>query len=402
MVILVENLPVPLDRRVWLEASTLRDAGWSVLVISPRGAGDMKRLRERREGIEILRYPQRPAAGLAGYLLEYPPSMVFSAAWFAWARLTGRIDVVHGCNPPDLFFLFGWVGRLWGARYVFDQHDPNPELSLSKFGRRSLKARLVYRLTLALEAASYRAAHLVLTVNETCREIAMARGQLPADRVLVLRNAPNVEQLRRHAQDVEPEGRRIGYVGVMGTHDGLDVLLDAWAIVKGEPDMADARLELIGDGPARQLLEPTLSDRVAESVSFHGFLPPESYAPILARCLVGVSPDPPTPFNQLSSMVKIMDYMALGRGCVVFDLLEARRLGGDALKVADRPDAAGLATALLEVLRDPGHARLLGEGGRRRMEQLDLDWSSSGRVLMEAYARLTLAPKRGRETAARA
>ena len=389
VVILVENLPVPLDRRVWLEATTLRDAGWQVVVIGPRGGRGMRRLREVIDGIEILRYPQRPAAGLMGYLVEYPPSMLFSLAWFVWARLSGRIDVIHGCNPPDVFFLLGWVGRAWGAHYVFDQHDPNPELSLSKFGGRGLKARLLYRLTLVLEAASYRSADLVLTVNETCREIAVKRGRLPAERVVVLRNAPNVAQLRRFATGIQPDPKRVGYVGVMGSQDGVDVLLEAWSIVKAESDMDDAMLELIGDGPARVELERHLTDpRLASSVTFHGFQPPARYVPILARCAIGVSPDPPTPFNHLSSMVKIMDYLAIGRGCVAFDLNESRRLGGGAMRIASSPDANGLAEAILQLLRDPAEANRLQKLARERMDEMDLDWGSSGQALADSYASL--------------
>jgi glycosyltransferase involved in cell wall biosynthesis len=389
VVILVENLPVPLDRRVWLEATTLRDAGWSVVIISPRGGPGMRRLREHIDGIEVLRYPQRVASGLAGYIVEYPPSLLLSWAWFVWARLRGPIDVIHGCNPPDLFFLFGLAGRAWGARYVFDEHDPNPELSLSKFGGSGLRGRLLYRLTLALEAASYRAADLILTVNETCHEIALRRSGLPAERVLAIRNAPEVERLRGLALGLEPEGRRVGYVGVMGTHDGLDVLLEAWEMVKAQPDMADAQLDLIGDGPARSPLEARLADgRVGSSVHFHGYQSPAVYAPLLARCMVGVSPDPPTPFNHLSSMVKVIDYMAIGRGCVAFDLLETRRLGGDALKVAATPDARGLADALLSVLRDPAEARRLGGHARKRLEELELDWRPYGNRLALAYASL--------------
>jgi glycosyltransferase involved in cell wall biosynthesis len=392
-VILVENLPVPLDRRVWLEATTLRDAGWQVVVIGPRGGKGMRRLRERIDGIDVLRYPQREASGAAGYLAEYLPSMAFTSWWLLWARLTGPVDVIHGCNPPDLFWVLGRLGRLWGARYVFDQHDPNPELSLSKFGRDGAKGRFLHRLTIALEAASYRTADIVLTVNETCRNIVVARGRITADRVLVLWNAPDVEALRGLADGIEPDGRRVGYVGVMGTHDGLDVLLEAWAMVKAEPDMADAQLDLIGDGPARAPLERGLTDpALVASVHFHGFQPPAVYAPLLARCMVGVSPDPPTPFNDLSSMVKIMDYMSIGRGCVAFDLKETRRLGGDSLRLAASSDPRGLADALVDVLRDPGEARRLGELGRRRIEEMELDWEPYGRALAAAYASLAPDP----------
>ena len=160
VVILVENLPVPLDRRVWQEAQALRDGGWDVTVIGPRGGGDMRSLIERREGIEIRRYPQRAATGLRGYLVEYLPSMLFTLAWFVPLLIRRRITVVHGCNPPDLFWLMGLLARLRGARYVFDQHDVNPELAATKFGLRSGKGRLLQSVTRFLERRSYHAASL--------------------------------------------------------------------------------------------------------------------------------------------------------------------------------------------------------------------------------------------------
>jgi glycosyltransferase involved in cell wall biosynthesis len=387
--ILVENLPVPLDRRVWLEATTLRRAGWDVVVIGPRGRSEMRSLKETLDGISVLRYPQREASGLAGYFVEYIPSMLFTFAWLMWARARGPIDVIHGCNPPDLFWILGRVGRAWGARYVYDEHDPNPELSLTKFGSASLTSRLVHRLTIALEARSFRTADLVLTVNETCRDTIAQRSGRPASEILVLRNAPEIATVQQLAKGLEPEGRRIGYVGVMGTHDGLDVLANAWALLKEEPDMADAMLELVGDGPARAPTERYVHDAgLMGSVRFHGFLRPDSYVPIIARCLVGVSPDLPTPFNNLSSMVKIIDYMAINRGCISFDLAESRRLGGDSLVVARPADASGLASAMLQILRDPDRARRLGDAGRVQLSSLQLDWEPYGQALVSAYASL--------------
>jgi len=390
VVILVENLPVPLDRRVWLEATILRDAGWDVVVIGPRGGPGMDRLRDEIDGVTVLRYPQRVAEGLSGYLAEYLGSLVFSASWFIWARLRGPIDVIHGCNPPDLFWLFGWVGRLWGATYVFDQHDPSPELSLTKFGSRGVAGRLAHRFTLAIERASYRTASVVFSVNESCRDIALRRGRLSSDRVVVLRNTPDVATLRALVTGIRPIGRGVGYVGVMGSQDGLDVLIDAWARVVAEPDLSDVRLDLVGDGPMRAALQARVAgDRsLASSVRFHGFQPPSAYAPLLAACMIGVSPDPPTPFNDLSSMVKIMDYLAIGRGVVAFDLTETRRLGGEALVLARPATPDGLADALIGVLRDPAEAARLEQVARARIDSLTQEWEPFGTTLVREYERV--------------
>jgi glycosyltransferase involved in cell wall biosynthesis len=389
VLLLVENLPVPLDRRAWQEARALHDAGWDVTVISPRGAGDMGHLRDRIDGIQVLRYPQRPARGLAGYLFEYGPSMLFTAALALYARTRGRFDVVHGCNPPDLFWLFGLVVRWEGGAYVFDQHDVGPELASTKWGRHGPRAAMLGRLTGWLEARSYQTAALVLVPNASYRDIAMLRGGVPSDRVLIVRNAPDVARFRALAAGIEPDPHRVGYVGVMGSQDGLDVLLDAWALVTAEADMADAVLELIGDGEARQTLEAQAEELgLMGRVRFHGYQRAETFVPTLARCAVGVSPDPPTPFNDVSTMVKVVDYLAMGRGIVAFDLAETRRVAGDAVVAAVTPTARGLADALLSVLRQPAEGRALGAAGTHRITEIQLDWSHSAAVLVEGYTRL--------------
>ena len=176
IVILDENLPVPLDRRVWLEAQALVEAGYDVTVISPKGRDGMAARRETRDRVRILRYPQRAASGLSGYLIEYAPSMLFTAAWLLWLRSHRRIDALHGGNPPDLFFLLGLGGRAVGARYVYDQHDANPELSAAKWGDRRV-GRLLRWLTEKLEEASYRTADLVIVPNDTYAQNRQGAGQ---------------------------------------------------------------------------------------------------------------------------------------------------------------------------------------------------------------------------------
>lgn len=389
VVILVENLPVPLDRRAWQEALALHAAGWDVTVISPRGSGDMGRLRDRIDGIEVMRYPQRAARGLAGYLVEYLPSMVFTAGWLLDRRRRGRIDIIHGCNPPDLFWLFGRIARAEGGAYVFDQHDVGPELATTKWGARGPRAGALAAITRWLERRSYRTADLVLAPNDSYREIAITRGQVRPDDVLVIRNAPDVARYRELAAGATVDPHRVGYVGVMGSQDGLDLLLDAWANVVREPDMTDAVLELVGDGEARPALERQVGRLgLGAHVRFHGYRRAAEFVPILAACAVEVSPDPPTPFNDVSTMVKVVDYLALGRGVVAFDLRETRSLAGDAAVIAAPATADGLARALLGVMRDPDHGRQLGEAGSARVESIRLDWSRSASDLVGGYGRL--------------
>jgi glycosyltransferase involved in cell wall biosynthesis len=388
-VILVENLPVPLDRRTWDEARSLQAAGWDVAVIGPRGRGDMRRLRDRIDGIEVFRYPQRAASGLAGYLTEYLPSMAFSLAWYVALRARGRVDVVHACNPPDLFWLIGLVNRALGGAFVFDQHDVGPELAATKFGMTGPRAWLIRRLTLWLEAMSYRVARLVIAPNESYRDIAMGRGRRRADSVILVRNAPDLALYRELSGGISPEPQRVGYVGVMGSQDGVDLLLRAWSVVCAEPDMRDACLELVGDGEARRSLERMASElAIADRVRFHGYQPPDRFIPILAGCAICVSPDPPTPFNQVSTMVKVTDYLAVGRGIVAFDLAETRRLAGSGASLVMPPTSEALAARLLELMRDTDEAARLGLASVRRADEIGLDWEASAATLVGGYADL--------------
>lgn len=389
VVILVENLPVPMDRRTWQEARTLAAAGWDVTVIGPRGAGDMRRWRDRIDGVDVLRYPQRAASGLAGYLAEYLPSMAFTALWLAWTRRRGPIAVIHGCNPPDLFWVFGGLAKFGGGAYVFDQHDANPELSRTKFGERSIKGRLLHRFTVAMERASYRAAALVLAPNDSYADLARERGRVPADRVVVVRNAPDVASYRAAATGIEPMGLRVGYVGVMGSQDGIETLIAAWRMVVDRPELTSAVLELVGDGEARPALEAQVAATgLGANVRFHGYLRSDAFVPILAACQVTVSPDPPTPFNDVSTMVKVLDSLVIGRPVVAFDLRETRRLVGGGGVIVDEPTVEALAAALIDLLRRPDEVRRLAAIAAGRPEALQMGWTHSAAALVAAYDRL--------------
>jgi glycosyltransferase involved in cell wall biosynthesis len=388
VVMLVENLAVPFDRRTWQEATALHGDGWDVTVIGPRGSGDSRRLRDRIDGIEVLRYPQWPAKGLRGYLAEYVPSLLFTAAWFLFARVRGPIDVVHACNPPDLFWPFGLIARMWRGRFVFDEHDANPELAETKWGSRRWIGPWLIGATSWLERRSYGVSALVLAPNDSYRQLALGRGGLKPERVVVVRNAPDVGTYRALSGTIQPEPKRVGYVGVMGSQDGLDVLIEAWRLVLLEPDMPDARLELVGDGEARPALEAlVVREGLEKSVTFHGYQKPAEFVPLLAACTVCVCPDPPTPFNDVSTMVKVVDYLAIGRGIVAFDLHETRLVAGDAALLVE-PSSRALADGLLSVLRDDLLSRRMNGATGIRLDALAIDWRYSAEVLTHAYRSL--------------
>jgi glycosyltransferase involved in cell wall biosynthesis len=379
---------VPLDRRVWLEAQALSAHGYEVSVIGPRGEGRMHSLQERIDGVRILRYPQRAASGIAGYLIEYPLSMAFTLAWLLRLRLRGPIDVIHGSNPPDLFFLFGLIGRAWGAKFVFDQHDANPELSTTKWGGRRIGGFLRW-LTERLEAASYRTASLVIVPNDAYARIAAERGRVPSARLAIVRNAPPSGRFRQLAAGIraaDTSTLRLGYLGVMGSQDGVDILIQGLAISRDRNPDLHMELDLIGDGEARPALEHLTEDLgLANVVRFHGYLAADLFVPILARAHLCVSPDPPTPFNDLSTMTKVVEYLAVGRPVVAFDLAETRRLIGEAGVVVADASPSGLADALVSLGRSPERLSQLEDAAWTRLDVLGLTWERSAADLIAAY-----------------
>lgn len=382
--ILVENLSVPFDRRVWQECTTLRDAGWRVDVICPRGGRRDTEPEAEIDGVRIHRYPLRAATGgPAGYLREYGSALWHTARL---ARRVGPVDVVHACNPPDLLFLPAlWLKRR-GARFVFDQHDLVPELYLSRFGRGE---DLLYRAVCALERLTYRAADVVLATNESYRDVAVRRGGLrPAD-VFVVRSAPQTDRFQ--PVQPEPELKRgkphlLCYLGVMGPQDGVDYALRALAKLRDELGRTDWHAVFVGSGDAFEAMV-ALSGRLglSEQVQFTGRVPDADLVRYLSTADVCLSPDPRNPLNDVSTMNKVLEYMAMGRPIVSFDLREARVSAGDAALYAPANDEAAYARLIALLLDDPDERARRGAIGQERISG-QLAWRNSQRALLAAYA----------------
>ncbi|MFF8574130.1 glycosyltransferase family 4 protein [Streptomyces sp. NPDC015408] len=382
--ILVENLSVPFDRRVWQECTTLRDAGWTVHVICPRGTKRDTEPEAEIDGVRIHRYPLRAATGgPAGYLREYG-----AALWHTvrLARKVGPVHVVHACNPPDLLFLPAlWMKRR-GARFVFDQHDLVPELYLSRFGRGE---DLLYRGVRALERLTYRAADVVIATNESYREVAVRRGGLrPAD-VFVVRSAPDVA--RFHPVPPEPELKRgkphlLCYLGVMGPQDGVDYALRALARLRDDLGRTDWHAVFVGAGDTfDEMVELSRRLGLAEQVQFTGRIPDADLVRYLSTADVCLSPDPRNPLNDVSTMNKVLEYMVMGRPIVSFDLREARVSAGDAAVYAPANDEAEFAGLIALLLDDPERREQMGKLGQERIGG-ELSWRNSQRSLLAAYA----------------
>ncbi|MFE5051404.1 glycosyltransferase family 4 protein [Streptomyces sp. NPDC056637] len=383
--ILVENLSVPFDRRVWQECTTLRDAGWTVDVICPRGEKRDTEPEAVIDGVRIHRYPLRAATGgPAGYLREYGSALWHTARL---ARKVGPVDVVHACNPPDLLFLPAlWLKRR-GARFVFDQHDLVPELYLSRFGRGE---DLLYRAVCALERRTYRAADVVLATNESYRDVAMSRGGQRPEDVFVVRSAPAVDRFQ--PVPPEPELKRgkahlLCYLGVMGPQDGVDYALRALAKLRDESGRTDWHAVFVGAGDAFDAMVE-LSQRLglSEQVQFTGRIPEAELVRYLSTADVCLSPDPRNPLNDVSTMNKVLEYMAMGRPIVSFDLKEARVSAGEAAVYAPANDESEFAELITLLMDDPEKRARMGKIGQERISG-PLSWRNSQASLLAAYAR---------------
>lgn len=394
VLIIVENLPVPADYRVWRIAETLREAGHRVTIISPATEGYPVGEFEI-EGVRVVRHRLGfEARSLWGYMIEYAIALWHEWWWSVRIYRRVRFDVIHLCNPPDLLWLIGWVWKRRGVRVVYDHHDLCPELILAKVGRERPEElrrteRWIYELALWLERRSHEVADVVLVTNESYARIARDRNGVAAERVVVVRTAPRSEELPGESARCgeQPTRPRIGYVGVMARQDGVDGLLRAAAILHYEL-RREFELVLIGDGPERVRLEQQarqlgLEDRVV----FKGFLSRDEVRQELLTCVMGVTPDPPCPMNNASTMLKVLEYMACGLPQVMYDLPEHRESAGDAGLYATPGDERHFALLMAHALDNPALRQEIGEAGRKRIREMV--WEKNGEVaLLRVYAGL--------------
>src|SRR5438105_4983037 len=387
VLILVENLPSPFDRRVWQEACTLRDAGYTVSIVCPTGRGCEKKF-EAVEGIDIWRYHLPvEGAGALGYLVEYAAALFWTFALSLRVLLGRGFDIVHACNPPDLFFLIGGFYKLFGKKFLFDHHDANPELYVTKFGRQDF----FYRLMLLFERLTFRTADVSLATNNSYRRIAVERGGMAPERVFVVRSGPSLERLKIMPPVAAlKRGRKhlVGYVGVMGRQEGIDYLLHAVAYIVHGLGRRDIQFGLVGGGTSLDEMKAMAAElRIADYVTFTGRVPDAELLAMLNTADVCVNPDVATEMNDISTMNKIMEYMALGKPIVQFDLAEGRYSAQGASLYAARNDPLDMAAKIVELLEDPERRKAMGELGRRRVME-ELEWRHEVPKLLAAYEAL--------------
>ena len=386
ILIIVENLPVPFDMRVWKEAISLRQAGYLVTVLSPRGKG-YERGYELLEGIHVYRH-RLPKEGNSplGYVLEYASALFWEFVYAWWIYLRRGFDVIQGCNPPDDVFLVALPFKLFGVKYIFDHHDANPELYLSKYGKRGI----FYQIQVWLEKLTYRVSDVVMATNASYKELAVQRGGLdPAD-VFVVRNGPVLETFKSVPPNPSLKYGKtflVGYVGTMSVQEGLDILLDVALYIKNL-GRRDIHFTCVGGGPGLPGLRQMLRDKdLGDLVNFTGRIPEAQLLDVLSTADVCVNPDKPCEMNNVSTMIKIMEYMALGKPIVQFDLKEGRFSAQDAALYADpKNQVPDFAAKLLWLLDHPAERERMGEFGRKRVVN-ELAWEYSVEHLLAAYER---------------
>lgn len=386
VLIIVENAPVPFDPRVWKEALALHKADYEVAVLCPKGKG-CELGYELREDVHIYRHPMPKEGNSAlGYLWEYGCALFWQFLYAWWIYLRRGFHVIQGCNPPDDIFLVALPFKLFGVKYIFDHHDVNPELYLAKYERKDV----FYKVQVWLEKLTFRFCDVAMSTNDSYREIAVTRGGLAPEDVFVVRNGPDL----RIFQPVPPNpalkyGKRylIGYVGVMSAQEGLDILLDVAEHIKNL-GRGDIHFTCVGGGAALAGLRKIIRDKdLGEMVNFTGRVSDEELLEVLSTADVCVNPDKPCQMNDISTMIKIMEYMALGKPIVQFDLKEGKISAQDASLYSDNVNrVVDFANNILWLLDHPEERQKMGDFGRKRI-QTELAWQYSVGNLLAAYER---------------
>jgi len=389
--IIIQNLPVPFDRRVWLECHALLDAGWDVSVVCPKGRGDPR--YAEIDGVRVYKYrPYPPTQRKIGFIAEYAYSFLMTL-WLTlkvWRRQ--RFDVLQACNPPDIFWPLGRLYRmLGGTRFVFDQHDLCPELYESRFPS---GPQLPLRGLRLLERCTYRAAAHVIATNTSYRDIARRRGNKSETEVTIVRTGPDSTRLRRHAPDASlRRGRRflVAYIGVMGPQDGVDIVLRAAHTILHKFDRDDVAFTIMGSGDCFDDLVQ-LHDELGlgDAVLLTGRVPDDVVLAVLSTSDVGLSPDPLNPLNDVSTMNKTMEYMAMGLPVVAFDLRETRVSAAEAAVYVEPNDEIRYAEAIIDLLDNEPLRQQMARFGRTRVET-ELDWEHQRINYIGVYDRLSRA-----------
>ena len=384
ILIVIENLPAPFDRRVWQEAITLKDYGAKVSIICPKMKGYEKRY-EVIDDIEIYRHPLREGKGALGYLVEYSQAIFweFVLSWKIFFKK--RFHVIHGCNPPDLIFVTSLFFKPFGVKYIFDHHDINPELYISKFEKKGF----FYSLMVLFEKLTFKTAKYSVATNESYKKIAIERGKMKPENVQVVRSGPKLDRLRILESKKElKKGKKylIGYVGVIGEQEGLDLLLESAKHILSKRD--DVHFGIVGGGThLEEIKKLAIKMNLSEAFDFYGRVDDQTMLDVLNTADICVNPDRPTAMNDLSTMNKIMEYMALKKPIVQYTLKEGEFSAQKASLYANNTDPVDFAEKVMMLLDNESQRKEMGEYGYDRVIK-ELSWDFESKKLVSLYKKV--------------
>ena len=389
IVILLEDFPYPQDSRVRNQARSLTDAGFAVSVICPSGKDQPP--HEILDGVHVYRYPApKTWSGALSYFWEYSYSMLAMFAITMWIFISRGFDAIHASNPPDTLFLIGVIYKLLGRRYIFDHHDLSPEIYEVRFSADGGN-RTVYKTLVFCEKLSCRFADHIFATNESYKQLEIERSGVSENRITVVRNGPDLNFMKLSEPDAELRRRAntiIGYVGVLGFQDGLDYLLRAVKHLVEDLNEKDVLCVIIGRGDALSGLKVLAKELGIEKyVLFTGWLSGERLVRHLSTADICVVPDPANDYINRSTMVKVMEYMALEKPVVAFDSHEQRVTAQGAALYAQPNDELDFAKKIKELINNPDKRKNMGHIGRSRVEE-QLAWSHQAKRLIETYHQL--------------
>ena len=384
ILIIVENLPVPFDRRVWQEANSLKEQGAYVSIICPKMKGYNKSF-EQINGIDIYRHALTERKGVIGYLLEYSTALFWEFALSLKIFFKRRFHVIQGCNPPDLIFIVALFYKIFGVKYVFDHHDINPELYIAKYGKKGF----FYKFLILMERLTFATANYSIATNDSYKEIAIKRGKMSPGKVQVVRSGPKLDRLKITTGNIKyKKGRNylIGYVGVIGEQEGLDLLLESVKFIVAKRN--DVQFAIVGGGTELPAIkELTKEMGLLDYIDYYGRVDDETMVDILNTAEICVNPDRPTEMNNLSTMNKIMEYMSLKKAIVQYDLKEGRISAQKASLYAVNTSPEDFAEKTIWLLDHPSIRNEMGEFGYNRVLS-ELSWDFESKKLVNFYKRI--------------
>ena len=384
ILIVIENLPAPFDRRVWQEATTLKENGAKVSIICPKMKGYDKSY-ELIDEIEIYRHPLREGKGALGYLVEYSQA-IFWEFFLSWKIfIKKRFQVIHGCNPPDLIFITALFFKIFGVRYVFDHHDINPELYISKFNKKGF----FYKTMVFFEKLTFMTANYSIATNESYKKIAIERGNMNPEKVQVVRSGPKLNRLKIQPPKQElKNGKKylIGYIGVIGEQEGLDLLLESAKYMLTKRN--DFHFGIVGGGThLDDIKKLTKEFNLDDYFTFYGRVDDQKMIDVLNTADVCVNPDTPTEMNNLSTMNKIMEYMALKKPIVQYTLKEGKFSAEKASLYAKNTDVKDFADKIISLLNNEEKRKEMGDYGYNRVKT-QLSWDYESKKLVNFYKKI--------------